>query len=91
MGRDVLSFDRRLSGQCACEQPSRTSTPGAGNVVQKASSQACLSCVDMGWYYGQNGLCRSDASSFPTDDFGVCHDYGRGRSVQCCNALDFGH
>lgn len=73
-----------ISGRCTCEQTSTASSTPAP--VQKASTQACLSCVDMGWYYGENGLCRSDFSSFPMDGFAVCHDYGRGRAVECCNS-----
>ncbi len=66
---------------CHCAAPSPTPAPAS-----PVSQQACLSCTAMSMYYGENGLCRPSASDFPADGR-MCHDYGRGRTVECCASL----
>jgi hypothetical protein len=67
---------------CHCAAPSPTPAP-----VSPVSQQACLSCTAMGMYYGEDGMCRPSTSDFPMDGFRICHDYGRGRTVECCASL----
>ena len=46
-----------------------------------------MACVEAGKYYTQDGQCVSDTSRMPSDSFRMCHDYGRGRTVECCQSL----
>ena len=48
---------------------------------------AGMACVEAGKYYTQDGQCVSDTSRMPSDSFRMCHDYGRGRTVECCQSL----
>lgn len=67
-----------------CNCPDAPPTPAPPSSVNQ---QACLSCTAMGMYYGENGMCRPSTTDFPMDAFRICHDYGRGRTVECCASL----
>ena len=71
------------TGGWTCNCPNVAPAPAPARVDQ----QACLSCVSMSFYYGENGLCRPSTGDFPMDGFRMCHDYGRGRTVECCASL----